>query len=61
MEILDNTLNCTFCGCKFRVSKEDVKIVKEDSSVGYYHRDVYKRIYCPICNEVVSESFLRIE
>lgn len=60
-EIIDNTLTCPFCKCKFKVDKDDVKIVKEWSSVGYYHYDVYKKITCPICGETAVEKYLRAE
>lgn len=53
--IIDNTLTCDFCGCKFKVTKENIEIIQEFSSVGYYHKDVYKIIKCPICGEVVRK------
>lgn len=53
--IIDNTLTCDFCNCKFKVTKENIEIVQEFSSVGYYHKNIYKIISCPICNEIVRK------
>ena len=60
-KIIDNTLTCPFCNCKFEVEKDDVKIIKEYSAVGYYHYNVYKIIKCPVCDENAVEKFLRVE
>ena len=38
-----------------KVTKENIEIVHEFSSVGYYHKDIYKIIKCPICDEVVRK------
>lgn len=53
--IIDNTLTCDFCNCKFEVTKENIEITHEFSSVGYYHKNIYKIIRCPICNEIVKQ------
>jgi len=53
--IVDNTLTCDFCNCKFKVTPESVDTVQEFSSVGYYHKNIYKIIKCPICDEVVRK------
>lgn len=53
--IIDNTLTCDFCNCKFKVTQESIDTVREFSSVGYYHKNIYKIIKCPICDEVVRK------
>ena len=53
--IIDNTLTCDFCNCTFKVTKENIDIVHEFSSVGYYHKNIYKVIECPICGEIVRK------
>ena len=58
MEIIANTIDCPFCNCKFTVSKDDIKLDRVFSSVGYYHHNIYKRIYCPMCGEIAREKFV---
>lgn len=60
-DILDNTMVCSFCNCKFKVEKDDVETIKVHSSVGYYHYDVFKRIKCPICGENAMMKKIGIE
>lgn len=60
MEILDNELTCSFCNCKFKITKDDVKTIKEYSSVGTYHYNYYKVINCPICDCVVKKQKLEL-
>ena len=59
--IIDNTLTCDFCNCKFEITKENIEITKEFSSVGYYHKYIYKMIRCPICNEIVKKRKIAVE
>ena len=59
--IIDNTLTCDFCNCKFEITKENIEISKVFSSVGYYHNDIYKIIRCPICNEIVKKRKFAVE
>ena len=61
MEIIQNTIECPFCKSILKPTKDDIKIDRVFSSAGSYHNKVYKRIYCPICNEVVFERFIRCE
>lgn len=60
-EILENTMVCSFCNCKFKVEKNDVETIRVYSSAGYYHYNVFKRIKCPICGENAMIKKIGIE
>ena len=60
-KIIETIQTCPFCNCKFEVEKDDIKIVREYSAVGYNHYDYYRVLNCPICETVVKEEFLRSE
>lgn len=53
-EIIDNTLTCSFCHCKFKIGSEDINVIKEELYKGHYM--ILKRIYCPLCGEMVAEK-----
>ena len=60
-KIIESIQTCPFCNCKFEVEKDDIRIIRRYSWVGYYHHEIYKILNCPICGSVVKEEFLRNE
>lgn len=58
-EIVNTTIQCSFCKCEFKVTKEDIKYSEEFSSAGTYHTNHYKYFCCPICGEVVNKKLIK--
>jgi len=57
-KIIDTTLTCSFCRCKFKIGSEDIKVVEEE--VFKRHYTTFKRIYCPLCGELVAETMSKL-
>lgn len=57
-EIVNTTIQCPFCKCEFKVTKEDIKTGNQLSVVGTIHHVYYKWFCCPICGEVVNKKVM---
>ena len=57
-KVINTTIQCPFCKCEFKVTKEDIKYSKEFSSDGTYHTNHYKYFCCPICGEIVNKKLI---
>ena len=62
-EIIDSTLTCPFCNCKFKITSEDIKIAKEYAGMNVFgeHYIVNKQIECPVCKELVVRKIIGYE